>query len=72
HKTALAAEAQENIAKVQEKILEEDIEKMVDGEDEDSYASAFADLLFQDEEDTRTRIEPGSHKENSEFLMMWM
>ncbi|GJX22897.1 hypothetical protein Tco_0227342 [Tanacetum coccineum] len=68
HKTALAAEAQENIAKVQEKILEEDIEKMVDGEDEDSYASAFADSLFQDEEDTRTRIEPGSHKENPEVV----
>ncbi|GJT46487.1 hypothetical protein Tco_0955202 [Tanacetum coccineum] len=34
----LAAEAQENVAKVQEKILEEDIDKMVDGNDEDSYA----------------------------------
>nr|GEW69311.1 ribonuclease H-like domain-containing protein [Tanacetum cinerariifolium] len=30
HKTALAAEAQEIVAKVQEKILEEDIDKMVD------------------------------------------
>ncbi|GKD29453.1 hypothetical protein Tco_1240231 [Tanacetum coccineum] len=68
HKTALAAEAQENVAKVQEKILEEDIEKMVDGEDEDSYASAFADSVFQDEEDTRTRIEPGSHKENPKVV----
>ncbi|GJX20216.1 hypothetical protein Tco_0222893 [Tanacetum coccineum] len=49
---------------VQEKILEEDIEKMVDGKDEDSYASAFANSIFQDDEDTGTRIEPESHKEN--------
>nr|GEY67359.1 hypothetical protein [Tanacetum cinerariifolium] len=46
--------------------LGEDIDKMVDGDDEDSYASDFADLIFQDEEDIRTRIEPGSHKENLE------
>nr|GEX38260.1 hypothetical protein [Tanacetum cinerariifolium] len=40
YKTALAAEAQENIAKVQEKLNEEEIEKMVKGEeDEESYAS---------------------------------
>ncbi|GJZ20500.1 hypothetical protein Tco_0557090 [Tanacetum coccineum] len=42
HKTALAAKAQENIAKVQEKLEEEDIEKLVE--------------------------EPGSHKENPEFV----
>ncbi|GJV61844.1 retrovirus-related pol polyprotein from transposon TNT 1-94 [Tanacetum coccineum] len=59
------AEAQENVAKVQEKILEEDIDKMVDGEDEISYVSAFVDSVFQDEEVTGTRIEPGSHKEHS-------
>ncbi|GJV14995.1 hypothetical protein Tco_1360318 [Tanacetum coccineum] len=32
HKTALAAEARENIAKVQEKLEEEEIEKMFEGE----------------------------------------
>nr|GEU67579.1 hypothetical protein [Tanacetum cinerariifolium] len=38
YKTALAAEVQENIAKVQEKLEDEDIEKMVEGEeDEESY-----------------------------------
>ncbi|GKB64027.1 hypothetical protein Tco_0920213 [Tanacetum coccineum] len=37
---------------------------MVDGEDEDSYASAFANSVFQDDKDTGTRIEPESHKEN--------
>nr|GEV32534.1 hypothetical protein [Tanacetum cinerariifolium] len=52
----------------QEKILEEDIDKMVDGDDEDSCASAFADLIFQDKEDTKTRTEPESHKENSEVV----
>ncbi|GJT65892.1 hypothetical protein Tco_1017372 [Tanacetum coccineum] len=45
HKTAIAAEAQENVAKVQENILEEDIAKMVDGEDEDSYASVKTNLI---------------------------
>ncbi|GJT98902.1 retrovirus-related pol polyprotein from transposon TNT 1-94 [Tanacetum coccineum] len=44
HKTALAAEAQENVAKVQEKLAEEEIEKMVEGEeDEESYESEFFD-----------------------------
>ncbi|GJT37908.1 hypothetical protein Tco_0937773 [Tanacetum coccineum] len=47
NKNGLAAEAQENVAKVQEKILEEDIEKIVEGEDENSYASAFADSVFK-------------------------
>nr|GEV06933.1 hypothetical protein [Tanacetum cinerariifolium] len=38
HKTALAAKAQENIAKVQEKLVEEEIDKLVEGdEDEESY-----------------------------------
>ncbi|GKD96878.1 hypothetical protein Tco_1380775 [Tanacetum coccineum] len=40
----LAAEAQENVAKVWEKILEEDIDKMVDGNDEDSYAKGEEDV----------------------------
>ncbi|GJW96590.1 pyruvate/phosphoenolpyruvate kinase [Tanacetum coccineum] len=63
HKTAIADEEQENIAKVQEKILEEDVEKMVEGEDEESYASEFAGSIFlNDEEDSGTRIEPESHK----------
>ncbi|GJY55168.1 hypothetical protein Tco_0446832 [Tanacetum coccineum] len=68
HKTAIAAEEQENVAKVQEKILEKDITKMVDGNEEDSYASAFTDLVFQDKEDTRTRIEPENHKEHPETV----
>ncbi|GKB09864.1 hypothetical protein Tco_0843787, partial [Tanacetum coccineum] len=68
HKTALAAEAQENIAKVQEKLDEEEIEKMVEGdEDEESYASVFADsMINNDVDDSGTKIEPESHKEHSE------
>ncbi|GJT71446.1 hypothetical protein Tco_1030732 [Tanacetum coccineum] len=70
HKTAIIAEAQENVAKVQENILEEDIEKMVEGEeDEESYASEFADSVFQDDDDdSGNRIEPGSHKKNPEVV----
>ncbi|GJV80298.1 hypothetical protein Tco_1516168 [Tanacetum coccineum] len=39
HKTALAAEAKENIAKVQEKLDEEEIERMVEGDDDDESNS---------------------------------
>ncbi|GKD58947.1 hypothetical protein Tco_1296456, partial [Tanacetum coccineum] len=68
YKTTLAAEAQENIAKVQEKLDEEEIEKMVKGkEDEESYASEFFDSMINDDvDDSGTRIEPGSHKEHLE------
>ncbi|GJT88743.1 retrovirus-related pol polyprotein from transposon TNT 1-94 [Tanacetum coccineum] len=66
HKIALATEAQENIANVQEKLDEEEIEKMVEGdEDEESYASKFADSMINDDVyDSNTRIEPESHKEH--------
>nr|GEZ57085.1 ribonuclease H-like domain-containing protein [Tanacetum cinerariifolium] len=51
-KTTLAAEAQENIAKVQETLDEEEIERMVKGEvNEDSYASEFADSILNDDVD---------------------
>ncbi|GJW74281.1 hypothetical protein Tco_0133651 [Tanacetum coccineum] len=68
HKTALVAKAQENIAKVQEKVDEEEIEKMVKrDEDEESYASEFVDSLLNDDvDDSGNKIEPMSHKENSE------
>ncbi|GJT56355.1 hypothetical protein Tco_0991409 [Tanacetum coccineum] len=66
HKTALAAEAQENVAKVQEKLEDEEIEKMVKcEEDEESYASEFVDsMLNDDNDDSGTRIDPMSHKEH--------
>ncbi|GKA76869.1 hypothetical protein Tco_0783330, partial [Tanacetum coccineum] len=71
HKTALLAEAQENIAKVQEKLDEEEIDKMVEGNiGEESYASEFANSILNDEgadvDDTGSKIEPESQKENPE------
>ncbi|GKA54231.1 hypothetical protein Tco_0753180 [Tanacetum coccineum] len=71
HKTALLDEAQKNIAKVQEKLDEEEIDKMVEGNTyEESYASEFADSILNDEgadvDDTGSKIVPGSQKENLE------
>ncbi|GJY41156.1 hypothetical protein Tco_0428426 [Tanacetum coccineum] len=73
HKTALIAQAQENIAKVQEKLDEEEIDKMVEGNtDEESYASVFADSILNDEgadvDDTGSKIKLGSQKENPECV----
>nr|GEW18874.1 hypothetical protein [Tanacetum cinerariifolium] len=60
HKTAKVTEEQENMAIIQEKLLEEDINKMVDG-DYDSYASEFFDSVFlNDEEDFGNRLCDGS------------
>ncbi|GJS60263.1 probable LRR receptor-like serine/threonine-protein kinase [Tanacetum coccineum] len=71
HKTALLAEAQENIAKVQEKLDEEEIDKLVGGDDDDeSSASAFADSVLNDDgdDDIGSKLEPGSHKEHPEHV----
>ncbi|GJW99073.1 hypothetical protein Tco_0180881 [Tanacetum coccineum] len=68
HKTTLAAEAQENIAKVPEKLDEDETEKLIEcDEDEESFVSEFADsMINEDVDDFSTRIEPGSHKEHPE------
>nr|GEV00770.1 hypothetical protein [Tanacetum cinerariifolium] len=52
------------------KLAKEEIEKMVEGEeDEESYASEFADSMFNDDvDDSGTRIEPEIHKENPELV----
>nr|GEY28200.1 hypothetical protein [Tanacetum cinerariifolium] len=70
HKTSLAIEAQENIAKVQEQIEQEEIDKMFNGdEDEESNVSTFADSVFDDDvDDTGSKIEPESHKEHLEHV----
>nr|GEV83081.1 hypothetical protein [Tanacetum cinerariifolium] len=69
HKTDLAAEAQENVAKVPEKLAEEEIEKMVEAEeDEESYASEFVNSMFNDDDDSGTRIEPESHKDKPQVV----
>ncbi|GKD76368.1 hypothetical protein Tco_1338989, partial [Tanacetum coccineum] len=49
--------------------VEEDVEKIVEGEDEEFYASEFADYVFlNDEEDSGTRLEPESHKKNPKIV----
>ncbi|GKE81968.1 hypothetical protein Tco_1551968, partial [Tanacetum coccineum] len=69
-KTTLVAKAQENIVMVQEALEREGINKMVDGdEDEESYASEFADSKFNDDvDDSRNKIDLGSHKEHPEHV----
>ncbi|GJX61647.1 hypothetical protein Tco_0294547 [Tanacetum coccineum] len=68
HKAAKLAEEQENVAAVEEQLLKEVVEKIFEGEDKESYANEFADLVFLNEEDSSTMIEPGSHKENPETV----
>ncbi|GJZ38134.1 hypothetical protein Tco_0584325 [Tanacetum coccineum] len=70
HKTTLAAKAKENIAKVQEKLDEEEIERMVEGDDDDeSDSSEFANSMFNNyNDDSDTWIEPESHKENPKVV----
>nr|GEX13687.1 hypothetical protein [Tanacetum cinerariifolium] len=47
----------------------EDVEKIVEGEDEESYASEFtAHVFLNDDEDSGTWLEPGIHKENLETV----
>ncbi|GJT31140.1 hypothetical protein Tco_0911415 [Tanacetum coccineum] len=64
HKTALIAEAQENIAKVQEKLDEEEIDKMVEGNTyEESYTSVFTDSILNYE---GADVDDTGKKENEE------
>ncbi|GKE57610.1 hypothetical protein Tco_1496795 [Tanacetum coccineum] len=52
HKNSSAVEAQENVAKLQEKLAEEEIGKMVEGEeDEESYSIEFTDSMLNDDDD---------------------
>nr|GEU53449.1 reverse transcriptase domain-containing protein [Tanacetum cinerariifolium] len=68
HKTAKIVEEQENMAAEKEKKLEEDVEKIIEDEDKESYDNEFTGYVFLDEEDFGTRLEPESHKENSETV----
>ncbi|GJT75316.1 hypothetical protein Tco_1042041 [Tanacetum coccineum] len=58
-------EAQQAVKKVDEHLMDEDIKKIVEG-DEESNANKFVDDILNGQEDPVTRIEPGSHKESSE------
>ncbi|GJU15377.1 hypothetical protein Tco_1143343 [Tanacetum coccineum] len=55
---------------IEEQLLKEDVEKIVESKDEESYASEFTDLVFLNEEDSGTRIESGSHKENPKIVVV--
>ncbi|GKD43990.1 hypothetical protein Tco_1268635 [Tanacetum coccineum] len=56
--------AQQNIKRVKEHELDEDIEKLVEGEESD--ANKFADDMMLSQEDPDTRIDLGSYKESPE------
>nr|GEZ24110.1 hypothetical protein [Tanacetum cinerariifolium] len=58
------------VDKVQEMLEQEEIDKLADGnEDEESYASAFADsVINNDDVYTGSKLEPESHKEHPEHV----
>ncbi|GJW62070.1 hypothetical protein Tco_0111405 [Tanacetum coccineum] len=68
HKTSKTAKEQENVAAVEEKILEEDVVKIVEVKDEESYASEFVDKVLLNDEDSNDRFEPESHKDKPENI----
>ncbi|GJU88339.1 hypothetical protein Tco_1300762 [Tanacetum coccineum] len=74
HKITLASEAKENIAKVQEKLEEEEIEKMVEGEDdEESYAKPESHKEHPenvDDDDYETNKEKKDDKKDDEKRIM--
>ncbi|GJX14083.1 hypothetical protein Tco_0205841 [Tanacetum coccineum] len=67
-KTTKVYGAQQNVALVVNRILEEDVEKLVEGDDE-SGGDEFANTMILSDEDFGNRIEPGSHKENLEEIV---
>ncbi|GJT94409.1 hypothetical protein Tco_1089927 [Tanacetum coccineum] len=64
-KTTKVYEEQHNVAIVKEKLLDEDVEKLVEGNDE-SDGNDFADTVLLSDEYSVDRLEPGSQKENLE------
>nr|GEY00365.1 hypothetical protein [Tanacetum cinerariifolium] len=58
-------EAQQAIKKVNEHLVDEEIEKLVEG-DKESDVNKFVDDILNSQEDTGTRIELMSHKESLE------
>ncbi|GKB55377.1 hypothetical protein Tco_0906130 [Tanacetum coccineum] len=64
-KTAKVYEEQRNMAAVEQNTLEEDVEKIVEGEEEYD-GTEFADMVLLSDEDSGGMLEPESHKENPE------
>nr|GEY96815.1 hypothetical protein [Tanacetum cinerariifolium] len=67
-KTSKVYEEQQNVVVVEIRILEEDVEKLVKGEDESS-GSDFADTMLLSDKDSGYKIEPGSRKEKPEEIV---
>ncbi|GJR59310.1 zinc knuckle CX2CX4HX4C containing protein [Tanacetum coccineum] len=64
---ALTATYSELDLLLEEKLDEEEIEKMVeDEEDEELYASEFVDFVFNDDDDSGNKIEPEKKDDNKE------
>ncbi|GJW20245.1 retrovirus-related pol polyprotein from transposon TNT 1-94 [Tanacetum coccineum] len=63
-KSAKEYETQQNVKHVEEHLLDEDVNKLVEGEESD--ANQFTDDMVLSQEDPDTRIDPGSHKESPE------
>ncbi|GKE66934.1 hypothetical protein Tco_1521095, partial [Tanacetum coccineum] len=63
---AKEAEARDNVKLVEQHILDEDVNKLVEGDD--STVVKFADSLILSQEDADTRIDQGSHKERPEAM----
>ncbi|GJX77193.1 hypothetical protein Tco_0324004 [Tanacetum coccineum] len=63
-KSAKEYETQQNVKCVEEHLLDEDVNKLVEGEESD--ANQFADDMVLSQEDPYTRIDPWSHKESPE------
>ncbi|GJT47137.1 hypothetical protein Tco_0955852 [Tanacetum coccineum] len=61
-------EEQQSVTVVEKRIVEDDVEKLIDGEDESS-SSEFASTILLSDEDSDDRIEPESHKENPEAIV---
>ncbi|GKA33964.1 hypothetical protein Tco_0720393 [Tanacetum coccineum] len=56
----------DDMAAIDEKILDEDVDKIVEGEDEESYASEFVDSVFLDEEDTDDKKDDDNDDDNDD------
>ncbi|GKG61194.1 hypothetical protein Tco_0618919, partial [Tanacetum coccineum] len=57
-----------NVFAVEKKILKEDVEKLVEGEDE-SNGDEFVDTVLLSDEDFGDKIKPESHKEKSKEIV---
>nr|GEV46547.1 hypothetical protein [Tanacetum cinerariifolium] len=62
-KIAKVYEEQQNVAAVKKQMLEDDVEKLVD-EDEESNGTEFADTILFSDDDFDDSLNPKSHKEN--------